>query len=150
MFGVAREPGFTDLLLGTATEEEVTNVTSITGLYVISAGSLPPNPSELLGGKGAHRTLAALTEAYDLVIVDTPPLLAASDAAILSTIADGAVVVLKAGETENAAAQQAVHQLTSVGARVVGAVLNDPDTKVPQYGAYYRYEYSYVGAEDDE
>ncbi len=150
MFGVAREPGFTDLLLGSAAEEDVTNVTSITGLYVLTAGSLPPNPSELLGGEGARRTLGALTEAYDLVIVDTPPLLAASDAAILATIADGAVLVLKAGKTANAAAQQAVHQLTSVGARVVGAVLNDPDTTVPQYGAYYRYEYSYAGAKDED
>ncbi|HEX2722408.1 MAG TPA: polysaccharide biosynthesis tyrosine autokinase [Gemmatimonadaceae bacterium] len=148
MFGVPREPGFTDLLLGTASEEDVTAVTSVTGLYVISAGSLPPNPSELLGGDRARRALASLTEAYDLLIIDTPPLLAASDAAILATIADGAIVVLKAGETENAAAQQAVHQLTSVGARVVGAVLNDPDTKVPQYGAYYRYEYSGAGAAD--
>ena len=87
-------------------------------------------------------TLATLAEGYDLLVIDTPPLLAASDAAILATISDGVILVLRAGRTESAAAQQSMQQLNAVGARVVGAVLNDPDTKVPQYGAYYRYEYS--------
>jgi Mrp family chromosome partitioning ATPase len=98
----------------------------------------------MLGSEEARRRFVQLTEGYDLIVVDTPPLLAASDGAILATIASGVILVLRAGSTENAAAQQAVQQLNSVGARIVGAVLNDPDAQVPKYGAYYKYDYSTV------
>jgi capsular exopolysaccharide synthesis family protein len=142
IFGVSREPGLTEFVLGFSDEEAVTRATSVPGLYVIPSGKLPPNPAELLGGESMRRALTALTEGYDLIIVDTPPLLAAADAAILATLSDGVLLVLRAGSTENAAAQQSMQQLGAVGARVIGAVLNDPDAQVPKYGAYYSYEYS--------
>jgi len=145
-FKTAREPGFSDLVLGYQTEEAVTKDTEVRGLYLIPSGKLPPNPAELLGSDAVRSTLLNLTEGYDLIVIDTPPLLAASDAAILATLAQGVVLVLRAGTTENAAAQQSLQQLTSVGARVIGAVLNDPDTQVPKYGAYYKYDYSTVDA----
>jgi tyrosine-protein kinase Etk/Wzc len=144
IFGLRREPGFSDLVLGYSDENEVTHPTSTPGLYVICSGKLPPNPAEMLGSEEARRRFVQLTEGYDLIVVDTPPLLAASDGAILATIASGVILVLRAGSTENAAAQQAVQQLNSVGARIVGAVLNDPDAQVPKYGAYYKYDYSTV------
>jgi len=146
VFQIAREPGLTELVLGHEEHEAVTRETSIRGLYVIPSGNLPPNPSELLGGDRMRKALASLSEAFDLIIIDTPPLLAASDGAILATLADGVVMVLRAGSTESEAAQQAMQQLSSVGARVVGAVLNDPDAKVPMYSGYYHYEYA--GAND--
>jgi tyrosine-protein kinase Etk/Wzc len=142
MFSVAREPGLTELVIGKSDMDAVTRETSVTGLYVLPSGQLPPNPSELLGGERMRKTLIALGEAFDLVVLDTPPLLAASDAAILSTLADGVVLVVRAGETEADAGVQAMQQLTAVGARVVGAVLNDPDAKVHKYGGYYKYEYA--------
>jgi capsular exopolysaccharide synthesis family protein len=142
MFAIPREPGITELVLGREEAETVIRQTDVTGLYVVPSGNLPPNPSELLGGDRMRKVLASLSEAFDLIVVDTPPLLAASDGAILSTLADGVVVVLRAGSTESDAAQQAIQQLTGVGARVVGAVLNDPDAKVPTYGGYYHYEYA--------
>jgi capsular exopolysaccharide synthesis family protein len=142
MFGVPREPGLTECVLGQFEHEAVTRSTSVPGLYILPSGLLPPNPSELLGGEKMKNTLQALSGAFDLVILDTPPLLAASDAAILSTLADGVVLVVRAGVTESEAAQQAMQQLASVGARVIGAVLNDPDAKVQQYGGYYKYEYA--------
>ena len=142
LFSIPREPGLTDLVLGYETEEAVTRATSVSGLYVIPAGKLPPNPSELLAGEGMRRSLAALTEGYDVIIIDTPPLLAASDAAIIATLADGVIMVIRAGRTDIAAALQSTQQLNAVGARVVGAVLNDPDAQVPKYGAYYTYEYT--------
>ncbi len=83
---------------------------------------------------------------FDVVMLDTPPLLAASDAAVLSTLVDGVLLVLRAGSTDRGAAQHAVQQLRSVGAHVVGAVLNDPDAKVPSYGGGYYY-HSYYGSE---
>jgi tyrosine-protein kinase Etk/Wzc len=143
MFGVPREPGLTECMLGQYGHEEVTRETAVPGLYVLASGQLPPNPSELLGGDRMRKTLAALSGAFDLVILDTPPLLAASDAAILSTLCDGVVLVVRAGVTEAEAGRQAMQQLASVGARVVGAVLNDPDAKVQHYGGYYNYEYAH-------
>lgn len=145
IFDIAREPGITELVLGHEEYDAVTRETSVTGLYLIPSGNLPPNPSELLGADRMRKALAALSEAFDLIVLDTPPLLAASDAAILATLSDGVVMVLRAGFTESEAAKQAIQQLNSVGARVVGAVLNDPDAKVPSYGGYYHYEYAGAG-----
>jgi len=142
MFNIPREPGMTELILGQLEQDSVTRETGVPGLYVLPSGVLPPNPSELLGGERMRKTLAGLSEAFDLIVLDTPPLLAASDAAILATIADGVVLVVRAGVTEAEAGQQAIAQLQSVGARVVGAVLNDPDSKLQQYGGYYNYEYA--------
>ncbi|MGK2960745.1 MAG: polysaccharide biosynthesis tyrosine autokinase [Gemmatimonadaceae bacterium] len=142
MFSVPREPGVTELVLGQVEQDTVVRETSVTGLYVLASGQLPPNPAELLGGERMRATLASLSEAFDLIVLDTPPLLAASDAAILGTIVDGVVLVVRAGVTEADAGQQAIQQLTSVGARVVGAVLNDPDSKLQTYGGYYKYEYA--------
>jgi tyrosine-protein kinase Etk/Wzc len=142
MFGVPREPGMTELILGQLEQDAVTRETAVPGLYVLPSGVLPPNPSEMLGGERMRKTLLGLSEAFDLIVLDTPPLLAASDAAILATIADGVVLVVRAGVTEAEAGQQAIAQLQSVGARVVGAVLNDPDSKLQQYGGYYNYEYA--------
>ncbi len=142
VFDIGREPGITEMVLGREESEAVTRETDTPGLYVIPSGVLPPNPSELLGGERMRKCLATLSEAFDLIILDTPPLLAASDGAILATMADGVVLVLRAGATESDAAQQALQQLAAVGARVVGAVLNDPDAKVPMYSGYYHYEYA--------
>ena len=79
------------------------------------------------------------------MVIDSPPLLAAADAAILGRETDGVLLVVRAGQTDRAAAQHAVEQLRTVGARVVGAVLNDPDAVVQSYGGYYYH--SYYGVE---
>ena len=142
MFGVSREPGLTELVMGHIEMETAMRETAVIGLFVMPSGQLPPNPSEMLGGERMRATLASLTEAFDLVLLDTPPLLAAADAAILGTIADGVVLVVRAGVTEAEAGQQAMQQLMAVGARVVGAVLNDPDSKLETYGGHYKYEYA--------
>jgi tyrosine-protein kinase Etk/Wzc len=141
VFGVPREPGLTQLMLGHRTVEDIAHATAVEGLFMLSAGTLPPNPSELLGGTLMKETLAMFGERFDLVILDTPPLLAASDAAVLGRSVDGVLLVVRAGHTDRSAAQLAVEQLRTVGARVVGAVLNDPDAKIPSYGGYYHYDY---------
>jgi capsular exopolysaccharide synthesis family protein len=142
VFDLQREPGFSEFVLGYEQEEKIIKPTAVAGLYVITTGKLPPNPAELLGGSQMTPKLDALAEGYDLLIFDSPPLLAASDAAILATICDGVIMVLRAGFTEGSAAQQAMQQLHNLNVRVVGAVLNDPDAQVAKYGAYYRYDYS--------
>ncbi|CAA9352220.1 MAG: hypothetical protein AVDCRST_MAG68-3743 [uncultured Gemmatimonadetes bacterium] len=141
VFGVPREPGLTQLVLGHNAMTEVIHSTPVDGLYVMASGTLPPNPSELVGGPRMANVLKALSAEFDLVVLDTPPLTAAADAAILGKSADGVLVVVRAGQTERGAAQHAVGQLNNVGARILGAVLNDPDAKVPRYGGYYYYDY---------
>ena len=147
MFDVSKEPGLTQLVLGHASLPEVVRATGVEGLSVIPSGTQPPNPSELLGGDRMRTALAALSQAFDLVLLDTPPLLAAADAAILGSYVDGVILVVRAGKTERAAAVQARRQLSTVGARTLGAVLNDPDAKTPGYGGYYAYSGYYGGDE---
>jgi succinoglycan biosynthesis transport protein ExoP len=139
IFAVPREPGFSQLLARQATVEQVVRPTSIENLSVISAGLLPANPSELLGSAIARTTIESLAGQYDIVILDTPPVHVAADALILGSMANGVLLVLRAGYSEREAAQEALQRLLNVGAHVVGAVLNDPDHKVPEYGSYYYY-----------
>jgi capsular exopolysaccharide synthesis family protein len=146
LFGVPREPGLTQMLIGAPGAAEAARATEVEGLTVVPAGTLPPNPAELLGGKAMRELVERLKQRFDLIILDTPPLLAAADAAVLGELADGTVLVVRAGATDRAAAQQAVQQLRLVGARVLGAVINDPDEKVASFGGGYYY-YDYYGVE---
>jgi Mrp family chromosome partitioning ATPase len=87
--------------------------------------------------------LRELSERFDLIILDTPPVLATADAAILAALAAGVLLVVRAGQTDRDAAQRAYQQLANVGARVVGTVLNDPEGEVARYASYhYPYDYS--------
>jgi Mrp family chromosome partitioning ATPase len=104
---------------------------------------LPTNPSGLLSGVRMRVLLQELAKSFDLVILDTPPVLATADAGILGSLADGVLLVVRAGQTDRVAAKRAHQQLVNVGARVVGTVLNDPGGEVSQYGDYY-YPYDYA------
>lgn len=84
--------------------------------------------------------LATATEQFDIVVLDSPPVLLTADASILAARADGALLVLRAGSTTRSLAQDAVQQLVAVGATVFGAVLNDPDAKTPKYQEYTRHD----------
>jgi capsular exopolysaccharide synthesis family protein len=109
---------------------------------IMPSGALPPNPAELLGSPQMITLMERLSGNYDMLILDSPPLLAASDAAIISRMSDGALVVVRAGRSERSALQTAIQQLATVGARVLGTVLNDPDAEVPKYARYYSYYYN--------
>ncbi|HEX5726188.1 MAG TPA: polysaccharide biosynthesis tyrosine autokinase [Longimicrobiaceae bacterium] len=145
IFGAPRVPGLVEVLTRESTLDEALRPTSVDGLHVLPAGKLVPNASELLGSGDMHRLLEALAARYDLVIVDTPPVLAAADAEILGVQTDAVLMVVRAGQTERQAAQYAVQQLRAIGAHVVGAVLNDPDHKVGGYGRYAYYQEYYTG-----
>jgi capsular exopolysaccharide synthesis family protein len=143
IFGVPRSPGVPEVLLGHAALSDAIRPTVVEGLSVLPAGRLVPNASELLGSEAMANLLDEVAGRFDLVIVDTPPVLAAADAEILAVQADAVAVVVRAGRTERHAARYAVQQLRAIGARVIGAVLNDPDQKVPP-DSRYAYEYEYV------
>lgn len=143
LFNVPESPGLVDVLLGEAASGDAIHRTPFKRLWVLPAGTRSSNPGDLLGGRRMRQLLEALGERFDIILLDTPPLLAVADAANLSVHADGAIVVVHAGRTDREAVQAAVQKLGAVGARVIGAVLNDRDAKVPQYSRYQRYSYGY-------
>lgn len=141
-FSIASQPGLTDLLLNFTVPALAIHPSVAPGLDVLPCGTPRHDPSELLGSPQMHALVEQLSAQYDLVIMDTPPVLAASDAAVLAAKADGVLLVLRAGETDRSAAQYALQQLASVHANVIGAVLNDPEVKNARYGGYYDHSYA--------
>ena len=105
-------------------------------LDVLPAGATPPNPSELLGSGAMHNLVAELRRHYDYIVIDTPPTLPVTDAAVVATTADATILVLKSGDTEESAAQRAVDMLTRVNARLV-VPRNGIDARKDQYYTYY-------------
>jgi non-specific protein-tyrosine kinase len=116
--------------------------TGVPNLQVLTTGPLPPNPAELLGAARMRAFLAELSAQADMLIVDSPPTMALSDAAVLSTQTDAVLLVLDASKTRQEVAKRALDSLTQVKARVAGVVLN----RMPTRGAgayYYYYGYNY-------
>lgn len=112
------------------------------GLAVITSGGLPPNPAELLTSQKMIDILDRLNQDFDLILIDTPPVLTVTDAAALAPAMDGVILVAKPGTTKLSAFQQTVVQLRSVGARILGVVLNEVNPVSRKYGYYYNRYYS--------
>ena len=117
--------------------------TQIRGLTLLTCGTMPTNPTNLLSGVRMRVLLQELVQRFDIVILDTPPVLATADARILGALSDGVLLVVRAGQTERLAAQRAQNQLKQAGARVLGVVLNDPGGEISREGDYY-YPYAYA------
>jgi capsular exopolysaccharide synthesis family protein len=135
LFTVPREPGLTDVLVGRAPLQQVVSETVIHNLHVMGSGPFPPNPSELLGSQSMREVLREAREHYDVVLLDSPPLLAVTDAAVLSTMVDGAILVVRTGATPRTSVRRAVSQLETVHGRLIGTVLNDVDFRWASTGA---------------
>jgi non-specific protein-tyrosine kinase len=141
-FDLRSSPGLTDLLV-----KDIHNVedfllsTGTRNLRLIGSGTSPFNPAELLGSQGMRELLAELSENADLVIVDTSPTLAVTDAAVLASEVDGVLLVVAARKTRQEAAQHALESLQRVGANVLGVVLN----AVPARRGSYYYQYGSHG-----
>ncbi len=120
--------------------------TEVPNLFILPCGPVPPNPAELLQTEKFAHLVRQLGERFDRILFDSPPVLAVTDAAILSRVADGAVMVVRAGRTTHDALTRARHHLGSVNANIVGVVLNDVDLKNPHYAEYYGYTSKYYGA----
>ena len=144
-FGLDQAPGLSDLLVEQAEVTDVMRVTSVPGLWLTPAGTLPPNPAELLGSNRFRKLLASLAELahFDWVLLDSPPVMAVTDASLVANVAGGVIFVVGAEMTSHRAAQQAVDTLKAASARVVGAVLNrvDLDRNGYYYSQYYRSQY---------
>jgi len=153
VFGHSRTPGVTELLAGDISLDEVLHATNIHNISLLSAGTIPPNPAELLCSDSMRDLLTGLRDSYDIVIIDAPPVIPVTDAPLLTALTDQVVVVLETGRIPLKAAQRMKELLQSVQAPVSGFVLNDRTSLYSDvygksyYGRRY-YGYSYYGADD--
>jgi receptor protein-tyrosine kinase len=137
--------GFSTVLSGAASLDEALQKTRFPGLAVLTAGTVPPNPSELVGSLVAQTLLSEMRVQFDYVIVDSSPLLAVTDAAILAANSDGVLVMARFGQTKREQLAHAVGSLKDVGAKILGTVF----TMTPTRGnASYSYSYSYYGEDE--
>jgi protein-tyrosine kinase len=131
--------GLTTALIGEAPLADCLRKTTVDGLTLLPSGPVPPNPAELLGSERMSRLLAALEAEFDIVLVDTPPVLAVTDAAVLAPRVGGVVLVIRSGGTDRQAVQRAAQALQAVKARVLGTVLGAVKT-AERDGYYYYYK----------
>ncbi|HET9985608.1 MAG TPA: polysaccharide biosynthesis tyrosine autokinase [Longimicrobiales bacterium] len=143
LFGATTEPGLAALLSRRARLEEVVRATGVPHLFVLPAGRTSGSPNELLGDGAMRDLLESLRRDFEIVIFDTPPLLAAADALVLGAVVDGSLLVVRAGRTTHDLVCAALRQLSDLRVPLAGAVLNDPDAKVKEAGGYYSY-YAYA------
>jgi capsular exopolysaccharide synthesis family protein len=144
-FGLDEKEGLTGVLLDKRTlTESVLPVPGFDRLSLLPAGPVPPNPAELLGSARARDVFTLLRDQFDLVLIDSPPVLPVTDAAILSRYADATLMLAAAGETRRSDLHRAVERLDQVGATILGTVLNKVTRQTGRYYGYgYGYGYSY-------
>jgi len=139
-FSVEGAVGLTNLLIGQVKPDEVIQRWGRKSLDLLPAGQIPPNPSELLGSEAMKKFLAKAEKDYDVVLIDSAPLLPVTDAAILSKLTGGVVLVVAVGKTTKPQLSAALGHVETVGGRVLGFIMN----KIPTKGVdAYRYRYSY-------
>jgi capsular exopolysaccharide synthesis family protein len=136
-FRLENHTGLSNVLTRQTTIDQAVRETEQENLFVLTSGPIPPNPAELLGSKKMDELLKELEEVFDLVIFDTPPVLAVTDAQILANKCDGVVLVTSSGKTENEAALKAKELLESAQGKLLGVVLNNKKAKDSQYYYYY-------------
>lgn len=142
IFELDQKPGLTEVLMGTKEIEEAIKPTEVGNLSLVPSGPIPPNPSELLGSQVMQRLIEELKEEYDYLLFDSPPVIAVTDAAVLSSVVDGVILVIQAGKVSREAVLRAKSLLDNVAARIIGVVLNNIKfERGHSYYYYYRYYY---------
>jgi len=144
LFGVPRDQGISNLLVGSSDVDGVIFHTPLPNLDIIPCGAIPPNPSEILGSARMVNLLNDLRKHYAHILIDSPPSTAVTDAVVLSKSVDGVILVIRAGDTAREIVKNGIAQLESVGAHILGAVLNGIDISKDSY-YYYQYYYYYYG-----
>ena len=147
--------GLSSVLAGTTTLREAIQHTEIKDLEVLPSGPAVPNPSEMLNSTTFARTLEHLCEGYDRIVIDSPPVMSVTDSQILAAICNITLLVLRAERSTRKASQQARDALSSVGAHILGAVVNDVRRKSARYGyhgayGYYYYRYDRYGRQKNK
>ena len=141
--------GLTEVLTGTCEVQDVIRTTSVDGLSFMSAGSLPPNPTELLGSDRMNQVLGIVSHEHDVVIIDSPPVMPVSDALLLATVVDGVVLVVNSLKTSKHHVKMTCAKLEYARAKIFGVLLNEIDVKHPGYGHYSHYYNHYTKPDSD-
>ncbi|PLR68017.1 capsular biosynthesis protein [Bacillus sp. UMB0893] len=136
-FKVDNHVGLTNILTRQSTLSEAVKVTSQDFLSLLTSGPIPPNPAELMASKTMRQFIADAKRDYDIVLFDTPPVLAVADAQILSNSVDGVVLVVSSGRTELESAKKAKELLEQAQAKILGTVLNNKKVQDSHYYYYY-------------
>jgi succinoglycan biosynthesis transport protein ExoP len=141
IFDRVGDPGLTNVLVGEATLDDVAKPTRVENLWAVPAGLTPPNPADILHSERFGRFIEELAARFDRVIVDSPPIVAVTDSAIVSRVMDGTVFVVRAFKTSKHLSGQGLRALRDVGSRVIGVVLNAVNLNRQEYSYYYHYNY---------
>lgn len=140
-FNISNLHGLTDALIGSKPYFQCIQKTEIENLDILTAGTIPPNPSEILSSNNMKTLVTGLSEYYDYVFIDSPPIGSVTDAAIISSYSDGVILVCASNEVDSELAKIAKEKLDSVNAKMLGVVLNKLDLDASKYYGYYYYSY---------
>lgn len=146
IFKVEKGEGVVDYLFHTADLNDIIKPTFVSNLELITAGTISPNPAEIISSKELKSLIEELKELYDVILLDSPPTIAVSDAGIISSFVDATVLVASVNQTRLDLLQEAINTLKSVSNSIVGIILNKFNM-TNGYGYYYRYYYYYYGSE---
>lgn len=140
LFNVSNKEGLSNILVGDSKAEHNIIETKVENLYILPSGPIPPNPSEMLDSQRMKDLIDSVRDYFDLVVLDSPPILPVTDGLILSKIAGGTLLVVSLGSTEKEALKKTVQALENIDANILGTVINKASTKA-RYYAQYEYEY---------
>ena len=142
--GMGPRSGLSNVLTGSATAQQtITTSPVLPNLFILPAGTPPPNPAELLASPNMRQLIDELRESYDHIVIDTPPTLSVTDAVVLSPRSDAIILVIRSGQTTKQALRRARDILVQVNAHVAGILLNAVDLNSPDYYYYYEYQGKY-------
>lgn len=142
--GIKKNVGISTLLSGQVKIEDVVHKNARPGLDVIASGEIPPNPAELLASEAMKALVDELSDRYDYIFFDTPPVTVVTDASALSTLVDGVIVVVRQNYTDHESLSMALNLLSIASAKILGFFVNDVVTKRGGYHySRYRYKYGY-------
>ena len=147
---VGNQVGLAEVLTGQRDFDDVTRKMGAHNVHLLSAGRLPPNPTELLGSRAMAHLIEQAQQKFDYIIIDSPPVMAVNDAVVISPMVDGVVMVVKAHATPRQILKRAEARLLQARAKILGVLLNKVDTRSDQYSTYYggNYYSSYYAAEE--
>ena len=144
ILGMGPRSGLSNVLTGSATlEQTIARSPILSNLFVLPAGTPPPNPAELLASSNMRDLLSELREKYDHIVMDTPPTLSVTDAVVLSQRVDAIILVIRANKTTKQALRRSRDILMQVNAKITGVLLNAVDLTSPDYYYYYEYQGKY-------
>lgn len=151
IFGLSNSRGLTTALLEGQPFADIAQPTAIPNLFVLTSGALPPNPAELVGSQRMRECLEAATSDFDLLLLDSPPIVSVADAIALSAVADGVILVVRAGKVPHEVVRRAAGQIEAVHGRILGVLMNSVNLKRDgYYYDYYRYYHAYYSPSESK